>query len=457
MKWSGVLSLALGVIALAFQLQVARTEAVDEHAILDTPAPLGHHVAQAAALPNIVVIVSDDQGFADVSYQPHAEEVHTPNIDRLAAAGVRMTNGYASAFVCAPSRAGLLTGRYQQRYGFYTARDSRAGLPLSEITIADLLQQAGYATGVFGKWHLGLRPPYHPLKRGFDEFYGFLGHGAHDYFDLKFDPDQVHNAIYRNNQIIDETGYLTDNLAREAVSFIDRNRSDPFFLYLPFNAVHFPMQAPAEDIRRFNTGNPDRDVLMAMLWRMDIAIGEVLDALKRNEVWDNTLIFFLSDNGGARKNSADNAPLRDYKQSVYEGGLRVPFVVSWPERLPAGSVSHDPVILFDIFPTICAAAGIDLPPGRIYDGRNMVPLLQDDTTGALHDVLYWDGDDGQWAAREGKWKLLTNKQNHLELYDLEADIGEKQNLVEHHPDVVRRLRTSYETWRRQMGKRISGR
>ena len=235
--------------------------------------------------PNIVIILTDDQGNADAGYQRSPATVNTPSIDKLAEAGIIFTNGYASGYVCSPTRAGLLTGRYQQRFGFYRAPDSRIGLPLTEITLAEVLKEHGYATGAFGKWHLGLTEEFHPINRGFDEFYGFLGHGAHDYFDLtiKDDPDDNHQSIYRNLDKISDTGYLTDNLAREANAFIraKANKDKPFFLYLPFNAVHTPMQAPEEDIKKFNTGDPKRDILLAMLHRMDVAIGRGNSNLKR--------------------------------------------------------------------------------------------------------------------------------------------------------------------------------
>ena len=402
--------------------------------------------------PNVVLIVSDDQGYADVGYHEHPEQVQTPNIDRLARQGVQFTNGYASGWVCAPTRAGLITGRYQQRFGFYTAGDSRIGLPTGEITIADVLGKEGYATGVFGKWHLGVEPDYHPLRRGFHEFYGFLGHGAHDYFNLN--RTEPHNSIRRNDEIIDDTGYLTDNLARESVAFIRRHQQEPFFLYLPFNAVHWPLQAPEEDVGLFDTGEENRDVYLAMLRRMDLAVGRVLDGLKQAGVDENTLIIFFSDNGGARKNSADNAPLRDYKQSVYEGGIRVPFVVRWLARLPQGVVSGEPVICLDVMPTICAAVGAKLPDDRVYDGRNLLPLIRGETDQPLHEALFWDGASTQWGVRAGKWKLLANRSGEVELYNLEADIGEAHNLVEQHPDVVERLQGAYADWKSRMAPRL---
>ncbi len=398
--------------------------------------------------PNIVLIVSDDQGYADMSCHEHPEEVHTPHIDRLAREGVLLTNGYASAWVCAPTRAGLLTGRYQQRFGFYTAGDSRIGLPLSEMTIADLLSRKGYATGIFGKWHLGIKSQYHPLQRGFKEFYGFLGHGAHDYFNLK--RTEPYNSIYRDEKIIDDTGYLTDNLAREAVSFIERNRNKPFFLYLPFNAVHWPLQAPQEDIQLFDTGDKNRDIYLAMLRRMDLAVGEVLRALEKTGVDDNTLLIFFSDNGGAKKNHADNSPLRGFKQSVYEGGIRVPFMVRWPSQLPKNKVCNEPVICLDILPTVCAAAGVDLPRDHIFDGKNLIPLLRDDSRKSPHEALFWDGGSAQWAVRKDRWKLLSNRERRLELYDLELDKSETLNLADQHPDIVERLQETYKKWKKKM-------
>ena len=418
---------------------------------------LGSRVWSATAnqndhrVPNFVVIVSDDQGYADASCYDHPKEVSTPHIDRLAAEGVRFTNGYASGYVCAPTRAGLLTGRYQQRFGFYTAGDSRTGMPVSEITVADVLKKKGYATAVIGKWHVGLEPEYRPLQRGFDEFYGFLGHGAHDYFKLGITDE--YTSIYRNDKPIDDTGYLTNNLAREAVSFIERHQKQPFFLYLPFNAVHWPLQALQKHIERFNTGDQNRDIYLAMLVCMDEAIGRVLDALKRTGADDNTLIVFFSDNGGARKNFANNGVLRDYKQTVYEGGIRVPFIVRWPGKLPKGAVCDEPVISLDVMPTVCAAAGATLPGDRLYDGKDMLAVLRRQTKGSLHEALFWyDGAD-QWAVRAGKWKLLFYKGS-LELYDLHADISEKNNLIEENPEIVKRLQHTFEAWKDQMAPQI---
>lgn len=417
-------------------------------------------LAVSSSNPNIVIILSDDQGNADAGFQRDPSTISTPALDKLAAEGVVFTNAYASAYVCAPTRAGLLTGRYQQRFGFYRAFDSRKGMPLSEITLAEVLKKEGYHTGVFGKWHLGLTKEYHPCSRGFDEFYGFLGHGAHDYFDLtkKEDPDDFHQSIYRNFTQISDTGYLTDNLGKEACSFIknNANKENPFFLYLPFNAVHSPLQAPEEDIKMFNTGDPKRDILLAMIRRMDIAIGDVIKTLKEENVYENTIIFFFSDNGGARNTKANNLPLRDFKHSVYEGGLRVPFIMSWPGTLTP-AICNEPVISLDIMPTICAALNIDLPADRTSDGRNILPAITGELKEPLHDQLYFDGNDDSWAVREGNWKLLFSKKGSLELYNLVDDLSEQNNLVLQYPDRVNELKMLYTNWRDEMGTPMSKR
>jgi len=409
----------------------------------------------AGAATNVVLIVSDDQGYADISCYAHPDEVQTPNLDRIAREGVRLTSGYASCPVCAPTRAGLLTGRYHQRFGFYTAADSRAGLPNSETTLAEILGDRGYATGVFGKWHLGYAPPYRPLERGFDAFYGFLGHGGHDYFDLAISDDV--RSIYRNRSPIDDSGYLTRNITKEAIAFIEENRDRPLFAYVPYNAVHNPLQAPQDYVRRYSSPDPQRSTYLAMLAIMDEGVGAILDTLDRLNLSDNTLVIFLSDNGGARGTTANNGALRNFKHSVYEGGLRVPFLVRWPERIPAGTVSDEPVISIDVFSTILAAAGIEPPDALQLDGRDMLPALTGRLDRPLHEALYWnwidkDSDTG-WAIRKGRWKLLADKGG-IELYDLEADIGETRNLAPNQPMIVQALLADYKSWQDQLRPRI---
>ena len=409
----------------------------------------------AADGANVVLIVSDDQGYADISCYPHPEEVSTPNLDRIAAEGVRMTNGYASCPVCAPTRAGLLTGRYQQRFGFYTASDSRAGLPLSETTLPELLRNAGYTTGVFGKWHLGYQPEYRPLERGFDAFYGFLGHGGHDYFDLSV-TDEV-RSIYRARAPVSDTGYLTRNITREAVEFIAANRDRRFFAYVPYNAVHNPLQAPEEYVDRYSNPDPKRNTYLAMLAIMDEGVGEILDTLDRLELSRDTLVIFFSDNGGARGTTANNGALRGYKHSVYEGGIRVPFLMRWPTRIPPGTVSDEPVISLDAFATILAASGVALAADHIIDSRDILPAVTGSLDQPLHDGLYWnwidkDSPEG-WAVRKGRWKLLANRGGR-ELYDLEADISETRNVITEEPVVAKDLLDSYKRWQEGIAPRI---
>ncbi|MXY67096.1 MAG: sulfatase-like hydrolase/transferase [Acidobacteriia bacterium] len=411
--------------------------------------------AAAGAVPNVVLIVSDDQGYADISCYPHPDEIQTPNLDRIAREGARMTSGYASCPVCAPTRAGLLTGRYHQRFGFYTAADSRAGLPRSETTLAEVLGDHGYATGAFGKWHLGYAPPFRPLERGFDTFYGFLGHGGHDYFDLAISDDV--RSIYRNRSPIDDSGYLTRNITKEAIAFIEENRDRPLFAYVPYNAVHNPLQAPQDYVRRYASPDPQRSIYLAMLAIMDEGVGAILDTLDRLDLSHNTLVIFLSDNGGARGTTANNGALRNFKHSVYEGGLRVPFLARWPERIPAGTVSDEPVISIDVFSTVLAAAGIEPPDELQLDSRDMLPALAGRLDRPLHEALYWnwidkDSDTG-WAIRKGRWKLLADKGG-IELYDLEADIGETRNLASNRSMIVQTLLAEYKNWQSQLRPRI---
>ncbi len=407
--------------------------------------------AQAKNVPNIVIILTDDQGYADISYNPlHPPEVYTPHMDELAREGVFFTQGYITGNVCSPTRAGLMTGRYQHRAGIYTAGEGGSGLPLEEKIFPQFLKEAGYVSGVMGKWHLGLTPEYNPAARGFDEFYGFLGRGAHDYYRLS-NPE---SPMYRNLLEISDSGYLTNRLTEEAVNFIQRNRSNQFFLYLAYNAVHAPKQAPPEDIKRFDTGDPDRDILMAMLKHLDEGIGQVVKTLKEEGVWENTLLFFLTDNGGSQAMHAVNTPLRAFKQWNYEGGIRTPFVVSWPARFSGGREIHTPVISLDILPTALDAAGIPLPAEKPLDGRSILPLLESKTD-LHHKHLFWSegGRTGEWAVRSGDWKLVVHKDK-IELFDIMNDVSESKDLSGEHPDKVKKLTDLYNVWLDDMAEPI---
>jgi arylsulfatase A-like enzyme len=420
---------------------------------------------QAASEPNIVIILTDDQGYADISFNPHhPKEVSTPHMDALAKEGVFFTQGYTSGVVCSPTRAGLMLGRYQQRVGVYTAGEGGSGFDPKRPLFPSFFPKS-YQTTAIGKWHLGLDNDYpalkwHALSRGFDECYKFMGRGAHDYFKLKGTSDQNDShPIYRNKKRIDDEGYLTHRLTEEAVAFIDRNKNQPFLLYLAYNAVHSPKQAPKKDVERFQKQFPgitkDRAILMAMLHHLDNGVGAVTKKLKDENIWNNTLLFFLTDNGGSKAMQANNTPLRAFKGSVYEGGIRTPFVVSWPDQVKGGRQINTPVISLDILPTALDATGQSMPTTNPFDGKSLLPLLRGKTD-RLHENLFWStGSLGQWAVRSGDWKLVSVK-GKQELFNLAKDQSEQKNLVSSSPNQVKKLTALYEDWIGKMGKPISG-
>ncbi|MBQ12379.1 MAG: N-acetylgalactosamine 6-sulfatase (GALNS) [Planctomyces sp.] len=401
--------------------------------------------------PNIVIILTDDQGYADVSYNPHSPaEVNTPHIDALAYSSIICTQGYTSGHVCSPTRAGLMTGRYQQRFGIYTAGEGGSGVPLDEVFIPQRLKPAGYVSGALGKWHLGLTEEYHAMNRGFDEFYGFMGRGAHPYFNHT---DMGH-PIYRGLKPIKEEGYLTTRITEEAVEFINRHKEDPFFLYVAYNAVHSPPEAPEEDIRKV-TGDETRDTLMAMIKHLDMGVGEIVKSLKQHDIFDNTLLVFLTDNGGSGAMHANNAPLRGFKQMDYEGGIHVPFIVSWPAQLEGGKKCDVPMWSTDLFATALDAAGLPMPTDKPLDGKSILPALKGETD-KLHDELYWSsaGAKGKWAIRSGNWKLVAEKAR-TELFDLEKDLSETTDLAAKFPKVVSELTDNYNAWLDEMADPLS--
>jgi arylsulfatase B len=419
--------------------------------------------ADADRPPNIVLIVADDLGYAELGCQG-GTDIRTPHIDSIARRGVRCTSGYVTAPVCCPSRAGLLSGRYQQRFGHelnaigLQNRQPGVGLPLSEVTIASRLKVAGYATGIVGKWHLGGTERYHPQRRGFDAFFGFL-HEGHFYADdrsgkivshlrPKEPPYDEENPILRGTQPVDNPGYLTETLTREALAFIDRNRDRPFFLYLPYNAVHSPMQATEADLARFpEIEDPKRRIFAAMLASLDDGVGAVLGKLREAGLEGDTLIVFLSDNGGPTAElTSSNAPLRGGKGQLYEGGIRVPFLFQWKGHLPAGQVYDPPVIALDILPTALAAAGAGPPAEARLDGVDLLPYLRGQEDPPPHERLFWRYG-GKAAVREGRWKLVREgSRSPWELHDLRADLGESNDLAAQEPGVVERLVAAWERW-----------
>ncbi len=405
-----------------------------------------------ARVPNIVLIVADDLGYADVGFQG-CQDIATPNIDALAKSGVRFTSGYVSCPVCSPTRAGLLTGRYQQRFGheFNPGRaqqdPSEIGLPLSETTLADALKSAGYATSLVGKWHLGDAPKFHPQRRGFDEFFGFLG-GGHSYVELRA---EMPAPIYRGAEPVNEPAYLTDALAREAVDFIQRHRDAPFFLYLTFNAVHAPLQATDTYLKRFSAiADERRRTYAAMLSAMDDSVGAVARSLREHGLDEQTLVFFISDNGGpSHVQPSRNTPLSGNKGTVMEGGIRVPFVMSWKGHIAAGSAFDEPVISLDIFATVAAAARVQRTQDCVRDGVDLLPYVTGKARGAPHEFLFWRFGQ-QYAVRHGRWKLSQLADGPLRLYDLRADIAETQDQSAAEPKVVEELSRAYAEWSAQL-------
>ncbi|MBM3335855.1 sulfatase-like hydrolase/transferase, partial [Candidatus Sumerlaeota bacterium] len=333
-------------------------------------------------------------------------------------------------------------------------KDERVGLPLGEITLPDVLKKAGYVTGMVGKWHLGAAPLFHPMKRGFDEFFGFPG-GGHDYFkaDTQTDTKEYLVPIQRNGKPVAENEYLTDALSREAVGFVRRHREERFFLYLTYNAPHTPQQAPDKYIERFAAIEDQRRRLYAaMLSALDDGVGHLLDTLRDLNLENDTLVFFFSDNGGpVAVNGSSNGPLRGAKGAVYEGGVRVPFAVQWRGRLPEGKTLQHPVICLDIFPTAVPAGGAQLPADRKIDGVNLLPYMTGQTDAPPHERLFWRTGGGDFfAVREGRFKLVKSRDGQPELYDLDADIGETNDLAAKQPDVVKRLLAACEQWNSEL-------
>lgn len=421
--------------------------------------------ASASNQPNIVVILTDDQGYADFSYNPHhPKEVSTPHMDALAREGVFFSQAYISGNVCSPTRAGLMLGQYQQRVGVYDAGTGGSGFDPAVPIFPAYLPDAYYA-GAFGKWHLGLDDDYpalkwHPLSRGFDSFYGFMGRGAHDYFDLRSDTEgKFMHPVYRDKERIHDKGYLTTRLSNEAVDFIHKRHEKPFFLYLAYNAVHAPAQAPEEDIKKYQAKYPGlsetRAILMAMLEHLDDGVGHVVKALKETNTFDDTLLFFFTDNGGAGAMEADNTPLRGLKSQIYEGGHRTPFIVSWPDRFKGGRVIDTPIISLDVLPTVLDALG-KLQPNNAFDGKSLLPLIEGKTK-THHTNLFWSegGSTGEWTVRSGDFKLLAFK-DQRELYNLAIDPAESKNLIDQNPAKAREIEKLYYNWLEGMAPPNSG-
>ncbi len=423
--------------------------------------------------PNIVIFVADDLGYGELGCQGNPQ-IPTPHIDAISENGIRFTSGYVTAPNCSPSRAGLMTGRIPTRFGYEfnpigaVNEQPGIGLPADQKTMAQSLHDAGYATALIGKWHLGGTAPYHPMRRGYDEFFGFLheghyyshpwwkdvttmlrrrvlpdgskgrwiGDGVVYYTALGYDepPYDANNPILRGGQPVEEHEYLTDVFTREAVSFIDRHQAEPFFLQVSYNAVHSPLQGAHAYMEKFkDIEDIQRRIFAAMLANMDSSVGDVMQKLKECGLEENTLVIFFSDNGGPTLElTSSNAPLRGGKGSMFEGGLRIPFMMQWKERLPGGLEYEHAVSSLDLFPTCAAAAQAEIPEN--LDGVNLLPFLLGETNEIPHEILFWR-QGVRTALRKGDWKIVFDPSGKSwELYNLAEDLTESRDLSARDPE-----------------------
>lgn len=435
-------------------------------------------VEQNKKRPNIIVLFADDLGYGEISIHG-CKDVTTPNIDSIAAGGVRCTSGYVTAPACIPCRAGLITGQYQQRFGYESNSDFHLGLPDQNLTFAQIAKSAGYATGMVGKWHVGPTEKdkgQHPLGRGFDEYYGVLGNTP-AYMDTE-NKGGINVTRQLNEEL--ETEYLTDAHAREAVNFIDRHITDPFFLYLSFNAVHTPSEAPPKYLKRFaHIKDPHLRMHAAMISSLDEAVGRVLTKLHSENLENNTLVIFLSDHGGSAidrfpengfnfkginpsavksvwKKVRNNSPFCGGKGSIQEGGIRVPFFLCWPDQLQAGSEYHHPVSSLDILPTVASLTSASLPDKSIFDGVNLIPYLKGENKQPPHEYLCWrwgimTGYDSiaQRAIRMGDYKLFISRGQNPQLFNVVEDPAEKIDLAVQEPQRVEMMLAKFTIWDKQ--------
>ena len=424
--------------------------------------------AQSVNRPNIIVIMADDLGYADVGFNG-CKDIPTPNIDRLATSGARFTSAYVTAPNCGPSRAGFITGRLQSTFGWYANSDQpldpQQGLPANIQTVAKLMQEQGYVTGMMGKWHMGTADYQDPNVLGFSEYWGFLG-GSHLYYPMD-DPRyhgkylnmkkpwgiaDSHNClpILHNREPVVWHQYLTRELTDQGINFIKKNRNKSLFLFMSYNAPHLPLEAPKETIAMFSeekmTAIPgvkpkDRAIYGAMVYELDMGVGRLMKTLDQLGLTENTIVWFLSDNGGMKRTS-DNRPLRGAKWDSYEGGLRVPFVVNWPGHIKSGSVLQFPVTSLDIGATSVALAGGDLSIAGL-DGSNIAGYMTGQTTKAPHQELLW-----RWDRKPGKkngvclidgYKLIVQNGIVVALYNLKNDLSETTDLSQTEPDRVRMM------------------
>lgn len=410
--------------------------------------------------PSIVLIVADDLGYGSLGCYGN-KEVETPNIDRLAASGMRFTDFHSNGALCSPTRAALMTGRYQQRCAWVADdelspvfREQRRlnpeqrwawGISSGEVTMPALLKQAGYRTALIGKWHLGYDYKFHPMSHGFDEFRGFVGGNIDNH---------THIAGYgtreldwwKDRKIENEEGYSTDLLTQYATNFVARNRDVPFFLYLAHGAPHVPLQG-----RKLSPGSPAVKTYKEVVGVLDESVGAVIKELRRWQLEAKTLVLFCSDNGpAAPRGVAAAGGLCGKKGTLYEGGHRVPFMASWPGTIPAGSTSDETLMTMDLLPTFVNLAGAHGPADRKMDGMDIMPILNGRTSG-VHRILHWQSGDS-WAVRSGPWKLMGERTKPVSLVNLRNDIGEKNNLLDREPARAAELLKAHEIWAESLGE-----
>ncbi|MGQ1910870.1 sulfatase family protein [Marinifilum sp. RC60d5] len=418
--------------------------------------------------PNILVVLCDDLGYSDVGFNG-AKDITTPALDKLANDGTIFTSAYVTHPFCGPSRASLMTGRYPHQMGAQfnlppNCETIGKGISVDETFISKVLQDNGYYTGALGKWHLGSVSKYHPNNRGFDDFYGFLG-GGHEYFPeiyrKKFEKRKKagDNVIFEylhplehNGEDVKETEYITDALSREAVRFVSEasEKEKPFFLYLAYNAPHVPLQAKEEDLAKFaHIKDEKRRTYAAMVYAVDRGVNKVVKSLKENKQFENTLIVFLSDNGGKLTKGATNYPLREGKGSACEGGYRVPMFFHWPKNVPSGQRFNQPVSSVDFYPTFAKLAGATIPAGKVLDGKNMWDNFQNGKGSHTGEYIYCLRHRTGYTdvgARRDSMKVLRVNQESWKLINLDKDINEQHDLSAKYPDLLKEMVADAEKW-----------
>lgn len=394
---------------------------------------------------NIIVVLLDDAGYADFGFMG-CKDLQTPNIDALANQSFVFTDAHVSASVCGPSRAGLLAGVHQQRFGYECNEgDGYTGMNPNQPIISQLIKKQGYKTAAFGKWHLGYELNQHPLNKGFDYYYGFLSGGrSYFYNEQKDDKKNARNALLENFEQVKFDGYLTDLLGNKAAEYIEKNSNKSFFMYWAPNAVHTPMEASESDLKLFEKHH--RQKLAAMTFALDRAIGTMVNALKKNNIYDNTVIIFLSDNGGAHNNQSSNFPLKGFKGNKYEGGHRIPFFISWPKLTKERTNFNGLTSSLDILPTVLAIAG-NTKNNYQTDGVNLLPYLQNKKTGTPHNQLVWR-KDAAMSIRYKQYKLIHVKNLGDRLYNLENDPSETTDLKIAEPAIYAQMKIKLNDWQK---------